>query len=119
MLELAMRIATSPSERWLTKAAEWNPEFSSKYRTNRAIERHQGKDMTSTNEEETENLTERSNQINKTWRSTQQKTAEDGLYSKKITQLTQSNRWRSSIEDFFGWQFRVAELEDPHTHSWR
>ena len=27
---LAMRIATSPSERWLIKAAEWNPEFSSK-----------------------------------------------------------------------------------------
>ena len=27
---VAMRIATSPSERWLIKAAEWNPEFSSK-----------------------------------------------------------------------------------------
>ena len=25
---LAMRIATSPSERWLIKAAEWNPELS-------------------------------------------------------------------------------------------
>ena len=36
---LAMRIATSPSERWLIKAAEWNPELSSKYRTNRAIGR--------------------------------------------------------------------------------
>ena len=36
---LAMRIATSPSERWLIKAAEWNPELSSKYRTNRSIGR--------------------------------------------------------------------------------
>ena len=34
---LAMRIATSPNERWLIKAAEWNPELSSKYRTNRSI----------------------------------------------------------------------------------
>ena len=25
---LALRIATSPSERWLMKAAEWNPELS-------------------------------------------------------------------------------------------
>ena len=37
--KLAMRIATSPSERWLKKAAEWNPEMSSRYRTNRAIRR--------------------------------------------------------------------------------
>ena len=36
---LALRIATSPSERWLMKAAEWNPELSSRYRTNRAIGR--------------------------------------------------------------------------------
>ena len=33
------RSATSPSERWLKKAAEWNPELSSRYRTNRAIGR--------------------------------------------------------------------------------
>ena len=31
--KLALRIATSPSERWLKKAAEWNPELSSRYRT--------------------------------------------------------------------------------------
>ena len=37
--KLALRIATSPSERWLKKAAEWNPELSSRYRTNRAIAR--------------------------------------------------------------------------------
>ena len=37
--KLALRIATSPCERWLKKAAEWNPELSSKYRTNRTIGR--------------------------------------------------------------------------------
>ena len=37
--KLALRIATSPSERWIKKAAEWNPELSSKYRTNRTIGR--------------------------------------------------------------------------------
>ena len=37
--KLALRIATSPSERWLKKAAEWNPGLSSRYRTNRAIGR--------------------------------------------------------------------------------
>ena len=37
--KLALRIATSPSDRWLRKAAEWNPELSSRYRTNRAIGR--------------------------------------------------------------------------------
>ena len=37
--KLALRIATSPSERWVKKAAEWNPEMSSKYRTSRTIGR--------------------------------------------------------------------------------
>ena len=37
--KLALRIATSPGERWMKKAAEWNPEVSSRYRTNRAIGR--------------------------------------------------------------------------------
>ena len=37
--KLALRIATSPSGRWLNKAAEWNPELSSRYGTNRAIGR--------------------------------------------------------------------------------
>ena len=60
-----MRIgATSPSERWLMKAAEWNPELSSKYRTNRAIGRPRKRWEDDINEflklveEETENLTE-------------------------------------------------------------
>ena len=33
---LEMKKASLPSERWLMKDAEWNPEPSSKYRTNRA-----------------------------------------------------------------------------------
>ena len=55
------------------KAAEWNPEFSSKYRTNRAIGRPRKRWEDDINGflkfvgEGTENLTESSNQINKTW----------------------------------------------------
>ena len=70
---LAMRIATSPSERWLIKVVELNPELSSKYRTNRAIGRPRKRWEADINEflkqvvEETENLTESSDQINKTW----------------------------------------------------
>ena len=37
--KLALRIATSPSERWLKKAAGWCPDLSSRYITNRAIGR--------------------------------------------------------------------------------
>ena len=68
-----MRIATSPSERWLMKAAEWNLELSSTYRTNRAIGRPRKRWEDDINEflklveDETENLTESSSQINKTW----------------------------------------------------
>ena len=32
---LAMRIACFPEERWVIKAAGWNPELSTKYKTNR------------------------------------------------------------------------------------
>ena len=70
---LAMRIATSPSEKWLIKAAEWNQELRSKYRTNRTIGRPRKRWEDDINEflkqveEETENLIESSNQISKTW----------------------------------------------------
>ena len=69
---LAMGIATSPSERRLMKAAEWNPELSSKCRTNRAIGRPRKRWEDDSNEflklveDETENFTESSSQINKT-----------------------------------------------------
>ena len=68
-----MRNAISPSERWLVKADEWSPELSSKYRTNRAIGRPRERWEDDINEflkhveEESENLTESSNPINKTW----------------------------------------------------
>ena len=86
-----MRIATSPNERWLIKAAEWNPELSSKYRTNRSIGRPRKRWEDDINEflnqieDETENLTEAAT-ISIKIGSTQQKTTEDGLYSKKTTQ---------------------------------
>ena len=37
--KLALRTAASPSDRWLRKAAEWNPELSTRYTINRAIGR--------------------------------------------------------------------------------
>ena len=71
--KLALRIATSPSERWLKKAAEWNPDLSSRYRTNRAVGRPRKRWEDDINEflkqefEENENPIERSKQTNKTW----------------------------------------------------
>ena len=68
-----MKITTSPSERWWMNAAEWNTEFSSKSRTNRAIGRPRKRWEEDINEflkfveEETENLTESRSHINKTW----------------------------------------------------
>ena len=60
-------------EGWLMKAAEWNPELSSKYRTNRAAVRPRKRwedginEFLKLEEDETENCTESSSQINKTW----------------------------------------------------
>ena len=70
---LAMRIETPQKERWLIKVAEWNPELSSKYRTNRSIGRPRKRleddinEFLKTIEDETDNLTESSNQINNNW----------------------------------------------------
>ena len=36
---LALRIASLLGERWIVKAAEWNPELSFRYKTYRAIGR--------------------------------------------------------------------------------
>ena len=73
--KLALRIATSPSERWLKKAAEWSPDLSSRYKTNRAIGRPRKRWEDDINdflkqvreEKENENPIERSNQTNKNW----------------------------------------------------
>ena len=57
----------------MIKAAEWNPELSSKYRTNRSIGRPRKRWEGDINEflkqieDEAENLTESSNHINKNW----------------------------------------------------
>ena len=81
--KLALRIATSPSERWLKKAAEWNPELSSRYRTNRAIGRPRKRWEYDINEflkqecEENENPIESSNQTNSTWINIQEVKDED------------------------------------------
>ena len=37
--KLAVRMVSSPSDRWLRKAADWNLELSTRYRINRAIGR--------------------------------------------------------------------------------
>ena len=36
---MALRIASLPNERWMVKAADWNPELSSRYKTYRVIGR--------------------------------------------------------------------------------
>ena len=46
--KLALRIATSLCERWLKKAAEWNPDLSSRYKpTERLEDREKDGKMTS------------------------------------------------------------------------
>ena len=67
---LAMRIASLPSERWMVKVAEWNPELSSRYKTYRAIGRPRRRweddinEFQKPEENETENSTESDN---KSW----------------------------------------------------
>ena len=97
-----MRIATSPSERWLIKAAEWDPELSSKYRTNRAIGRPRKRWEDDINEflkfveEETENLTESSNQINKTWINTAKDRGRWALLEENFT-MTSEERHENNV----------------------
>ena len=94
----ALRIATSPSERWLIKAAEWNPELNSKYRTNRAIGRPRKRLEDDINEflklveDETENLTESSNQINKTWINTAEDHRRLALLEENYTMTSEERR---------------------------
>ena len=91
--KLALRIATSPSERWLKKAAEWNPELSSRYRTNRAIGRPRKRWEDDINDFLRQNLDEKENEEpherksqGSTFGSTLQKTVKNGLDLKKNTQ---------------------------------
>ena len=95
---LALRIATSPSERWLIKAAAWNPEFSSKFWKNRAIRRPRKRWEDDINEflklveDETENLTESSSQINKTWINTAKDRERWTLLEEKYTMTSEERR---------------------------
>ena len=81
--KLALRIATSPSERSLNKAAEWNP-------TERLEDREKDWKMISTNSSN-KNWKKMKNQSRATIKptklgSTLPKTVEDGLYQKKLAQ---------------------------------
>ena len=60
--KLALRIATSPSERWSKKAAEWNPDLSSRYRTKRAIGRPRKRWEDDINDFLKQNLDEKENE---------------------------------------------------------
>ena len=79
------------------KAAEWNPELRSKYRTSRAIGRQRKRweddidEFHKVEEHETENFIESNSQINKTWIHTATDREEDGLQSKTNTQRLQKN----------------------------
>ena len=92
---LALRIATSPSERWLMKVSDWNPELSSKYRTNRAIVRPRKRWEDDINEflklveDDTENFTESISQISKTWNNTAKDRGRWTLLEEKYTMTSQ------------------------------
>ena len=66
-----LRIASLPSERRIVKAAEWNPELSSRYKTYRAIGRRRWEgdinEVFKLEENETEHSTESDNKCNKLW----------------------------------------------------
>ena len=100
---LALSIATSPSQRWLMKAAEWNPELSSKYRTDKAIGRPRKRWEDDINEfltlveDETENFIESRSQINKTW----------------INTAKDRGRWTLLEEKY------TMTLEEPHDNNAR
>ena len=68
---LTLRIASLPGERWIVKAAEWNPELISKYKTYRAIGRPRRRWEDEINEflklEETDMSTENDTKHNSSW----------------------------------------------------
>ena len=72
-METGAENSNNTNERWLAKAAEWNPEQGSKYTTNRAIGRPRRRweddinEFLKLEENETENFIESSSQFNKTW----------------------------------------------------
>ena len=115
---LTLRIATSPSERLLIKAAEWNPELSSKYRTNTAIGRPRKRWEDDINEflkqvvEETGTLTESSNQINQTWISTAKDRGRWALLEDNCTmyQTSEVRQWSETERQRSG-QHHITQIE--------
>ena len=91
--KLALRMATSPSERWLKKAAEWNPELSSRYRTNRAIGRPRKRWEDDINDFLKQNLDE--------------KETEEPIERKSLN----NNMWINTAKDQKEW----ARLEEKYT----
>ena len=92
--KLALRIATSPSARWLKKAAEWNPGLSSRYKTDRAIGRPRKRWEGDINdflkqvleEKENKDPIERRIQTNNNWINIAKRLQEMGSIRRKITQ---------------------------------
>ena len=93
-----------PSERWLIKAAEWNPELSSKYRTNRAIGRPRKRWEDDINEflklveDETDNFID-SSQINNTWINTAEDRGRWTLIEEKTHNDRRRTRWKADQRD--------------------
>ena len=126
---LAMRIATSQTERWLTKAAEWNPELSSKYWTNRSIGRRRKRWEDDINEflkqieDETENLTESSNHINKNCMNTAKDRGKWTLleqnYTKSSVTRTRSNSQDRPLRYVNGVKLNDEEIADITSHEGR
>ena len=86
---LALRIATTPSEKWFVKAAEWNPELSSGP-TERLGDQEEDWKTTSTSSSNLKKMRPKTSlkaAANSTKHgSMQQKTVEDGPYSKTNSQ---------------------------------
>ena len=126
---LAMRVATSPKERWLTKAAEWNPELSSKYKTNRSIGRPRKRWEDDINEflkqieDETENLTESSNHINKNWINTAKDSGRwtrlEENYTKNSVTRTRKNPHNRPARYVNGVKLNDEEIADITQHNGR
>ena len=110
--KLALRIATSPSDRWLRKAADWNPELSTRYTINRAIGRPRKRWEDDINEflkqefEKTKNPIECSNQTNKTWISIAKDRGSRALLEEAYTMTVEERQ-----------EMRIKRENDPKTTS--
>ena len=104
-------------ERWLMKAAECNPELSSKYRTNRAIGRPRRRWEDDINEffklvvDETENFTASSIQINKTWLNTAKDRGRWALLEENYTMTSEERHENNARTIQLRMQYPKEDLE--------